>query len=251
MSGADDAEVPGRSAGWGGPAGSAVDPRLILPPAPTDEEDPRLGAARKVGRAVRVAIDRLTATSAPAEVLEAVAARMDEVLGLLDGYGSTRSYEGVAEASGMGHDRAFFDWSPQLGLANPLAPPLQVTIEGDTIVGTGRFGAAYEGPPGSVHGGCVAAAFDEILGVTQSLSGQMGMTGTLTVRYRRPTPLHTDLRFEGRLESVSGRKVLTSATVYAHGELTAEATGLFISVSPERFAAMAALHEGPPAGPEG
>jgi hypothetical protein len=64
------------------------------------------------------------------------------------------------------------------------------------------------------------------------------MTGTLTVRYRRPTPLYTDLRFEGRLVDVQGRKVLTRGTVSAAGRLTAEADGLFISVAPEKFGAL-------------
>lgn len=205
--------------------------------------DKRTAAAREVGESFRRAIDLLTATPAPPEVLAEVADLVSSVVSKLEGYGSNRRYEGLAEASGLGHDRAHFDWSPLLGASNPLAPPLVLDVEGDIVVGRGRFGAAYEGPPGCVHGGLVAAAFDEVLGLTQSLSGQVGMTGTLTVRYRRPTPLHTELRWEGRLESVSGRKVTTSSVVIAKGEVTAEATGLFITVSPERFAALAALRE--------
>ena len=42
------------------------------------------------------------------------------------------------------------------------------------------LGPVYEGPPGHVHGGLVAAMFDELLGFAQ-LSG--GFTGTLTIRY--------------------------------------------------------------------
>ena len=205
--------------------------------------DDRTSAARQVGEAVRRAIDLLTATPAPADVLLDVAGLMSGVVSRLEGYGDNRRYEGTAEASGLGRDRAFFDWSPLLGASNPLAPPLRLDVEGDVVVGSGSFGAAYEGPPGCVHGGFVAAAFDEVLGLTQSLSGQVGMTGTLTVRYRRPTPLHTELRWEGRLESVNGRKVTTTAVVMAHGELTAEATGLFVTVSPERFSALASLRE--------
>jgi len=200
--------------------------------------DERQAAARQVGESVRVAITRLTATSAPPGVLSEVAAKMEEVVALLAGYGSNRRYEGYAEASGAAHDRGFFDWSPQLGSANPLAPPIVIDVEGEVVIGRARFGPAYEGPPGCVHGGFVAAAFDEVLGMAQTLSGQVGMTGTLTVRYRRPTPLYTDLRFEGRLDGVSGRKVLTSANLFAGEDLTAEATGLFISVSPERFSAL-------------
>ena len=66
-------------------------------------------------------------------------------------------------------------------------------------------GRPYEGPPGHVHGGFVAAAFDEVLGFVQSTTGQPGMTGTLTIRYRKPTPLDTDLRFEATVQRVEGR----------------------------------------------
>jgi acyl-coenzyme A thioesterase PaaI-like protein len=205
--------------------------------------DDRQVAARRVGEAVRTVIDLMTATTASAEVLLEAAETMSEVVDLLSGHGSNRRYEGLAEASGLGHDVAFFDWSPQLGLSNPLAPPIYVDIQDGIVIGKVSFGSAYEGPPGCVHGGSIAAAFDEILGLTQSLSGQVGMTGTLTVRYRQPTPLHTDLRFEGRLDGLSGRKVLTSSKLYAGEALTAEATGLFVTITPERFRALSANRE--------
>ena len=166
-----------------------------------------------------------------------------EIAGRLEAFGAQRGYEGMAEASGMGHDRAHFDWSPLLGLANPLAPPLRAKVEDGIVVGRVCFGSAYEGPPGCVHGGYVAAAFDEVLGLAQSLSGQVGMTANLTIRYRRPTPLHSELRFEGRLQGVNGRKVIATGRLLAGEDLTAEAEGLFITVSPERFAALSSLRQ--------
>ncbi len=205
--------------------------------------DPAVAAARAVGEELRRVIDRLTATSAPPEVLEEAVGRLQEVEALLRPFDAVRRYEGSSEASGLSHDRAFFDWSPQLGLANPLAPPIYASVEDGMIVGRARFGIAYEGPPGCVHGGYIAAAFDEVLGLTQTLSGRMGMTGTLTVRYRRPTPLNADLRFEGRVESVQGRKVTTAGRLLSAGELTAEATGLFITISPEHFRSLSAQRE--------
>lgn len=208
--------------------------------------EPAVEAAREVGEAVRRVIERLTATSAPPEVLADAAERLDQVLALLQPFDSVRRYEGSSEASGLSHDRAFFDWSPQLGLSNPLAPPIHVAVEDGIIVGTARFGIAYEGPPGCVHGGYIAAAFDEVLGLTQTLSGKVGMTGTLSVRYRRPTPLYVDLRLEGRVESVNGRKVLTAGCLMAEGQLTAEATGLFITITPEHFNSRAAQRERSP-----
>lgn len=202
-----------------------------------------VAAAREVGQALRRVIDRLTATSAPPDVLREAVARLAPIEDLLKPYDAVRRYEGTAEASGLGHDRAFFDWSPLLGMANPLAPPIRVSVEGRQIVGHTRFGIAYEGPPGCVHGGFIAAAFDELLGLTQSLSGKVGMTGTLNVKYRSPTPLLTELRLEGTVDSVSGRKVFTSGRMFAGEVMTAESTGLFISIRPEDFRALSAQRE--------
>ncbi len=88
---------------------------------------------------------------------------------------------------------------------------------GDKVEGRGTFGVAYEGPPGHVHGGFLAAAFDEVLGMAQSLTGNPGMTGTLTIRYRRPTPLLTELVFEAYVDRVEGRKIFTHGTLSANG----------------------------------
>jgi acyl-coenzyme A thioesterase PaaI-like protein len=230
-SGIDEAILASMTEGLSGIEGSVAD---------------HVAAAREVGQALRRVIDRLTATSAPPEVLREAVARLAPIEDLLRPYEQVvRTYTGTAEASGLGHDRAFFDWSPLLGLANPLAPPIRAWVEGRTVVGQARFGIAYEGPPGCVHGGYIAAAFDEMLGLTQSLSGQAGMTGTLTVRYRKPTPLHRELRLECTVDSVQGRKVLTSGRMYAGETLTAEATGLFISIQPETFRALSAQRERP------
>jgi len=81
----------------------------------------------------------------------------------------------------------------------------------------------------------VAAAFDEVLGYTQSLTGHPGMTGRLITHYRSPTPLHTELRFEAWVERVDGRKIFTASTLHAGERLCAEAEGLFISIKPGTF----------------
>ncbi|HVF32618.1 MAG TPA: PaaI family thioesterase [Acidimicrobiales bacterium] len=83
---------------------------------------------------------------------------------------------------------------------------------------------------GHLHGGFIAATFDQVLGMAQSFSGHPGMTGTLTVRFRRPTPLNADLVVEGRLERIEGRKNFTSAQLLHDGVITAEAEGIFITV---------------------
>lgn len=192
---------------------------------------------------MRAVIERMVATSAPAEVFAGVADDLRAVAARLEGYPQEPIYLGYAEAATAGDAAGPFDNSPLLGRANPLAPPLRLRLEDGRIVGTARFGSAYEGPPGCVHGGFVAAAFDEVLGAAQSLSGQPGMTGRLTVHYRSPTPLHGELRFTGVFDRVEGRKIFTSGTVHAGERLCAEAEALFVSIDFKRFAELKAARE--------
>jgi acyl-coenzyme A thioesterase PaaI-like protein len=130
----------------------------------------------------------------------------------------------------------FLRRSPFTGAANPLAPPLHPRVGADGVVeATVELGELYEGPPGHVHGGVVAALFDEVLGFAESLTEQPGMTGRLTVAYRAPTPLHVPLQVRGWVERVEGRRILARGTLDHEGRRCAEAEGLFVRVSAERF----------------
>jgi acyl-coenzyme A thioesterase PaaI-like protein len=206
----------------------------------SDEGGDRISEMRDLADAVRELIERMVATQAPPDVFAGVAGDLRGVAARLGEYPQGSLYFGYAEAANAGDASAPFDNSPLLGLANPLAPPLLLRVEEDRVVGTARFGSAYEGPPGCVHGGYVAAAFDELLGLTQTLGGSPGMTGRLTVHYRSPTPLQTELALEGRLDRVDGRKTFVVGTIHAGDRLCAEAEGLFVSVGAERFQALLA-----------
>lgn len=197
---------------------------------------PRRQAARRMGESMRALIEQLTSTMAPADALDEAADRIDAVRRRLADYPGGRLPDGFGESANAGDVHAFFDNSPMLGTANPLAPPLEMDPGGDVVVARVCFGSAYEGPPGCVHGGYIAAAFDEVLGLVQSLTGHPGMTGTLAVRYRRPTPLHVDLVFEGRVERVEGRKIYTSGVARHGDEVTAESEAVFVRVDFHRIA---------------
>jgi acyl-coenzyme A thioesterase PaaI-like protein len=124
--------------------------------------------------------------------------------------------------------------NPVSGAMNPIAPPVvhySVETMGASTTelrGTVNFSSAFEGPPRWVHGGMVAAALDDALGLANGLAGKAGLTVTLTVRYHKPTPLRTDLDIEARCLDGDGRKVTSWAGIYCAGDLLAEAEGLFI-----------------------
>ena len=208
-------------------------------PPPPPPSTGRRAAAARLADATRRIIDRVARVTLEADELERAADEMEQVAAHLESTGEERSFWGFAEAANAGDTHAFFDRSPIIGHANPLAPPIEVELTGDRVFGRVTFGTAYEGPPGCVHGGFLAAAFDEGLGMAQSTAGNPGMTGTLTVRYRSPTPLHEDLRFEGWVDRVDGRKIFAQGTCHVGDRLTAEAEGVFISVDFLRFAELA------------
>jgi acyl-coenzyme A thioesterase PaaI-like protein len=212
-----------------------------------DDVSPQRAEMRRLADAGRLVIERMATTAAPHAVVERAAELIEAAARELEGHGTARRYEGFAESANAGGSPSpHFDHSPIMGMANPIAAPARIESGGDrTIIMHMQFGSAYEGPPGSVHGGVVAAAFDEVLGMTQSLSGEPGMTGTLTVKYRRPTPLHCELRFEGTLDRVEGRKIFTTGRCFAGDDLTAEAEGLFIRVDFQRIAAMMVTRDQP------
>ena len=140
-----------------------------------------------------------------------------------------------------GNDVSFLDRSPIIGAINPLSAPMHIDThinsEGvNMVTGTVTFGPQYEGAPTCVHGGFIAAYFDEVLGVAQSTTGNPGMTVNLTIDYRSPTPINKPLVFTGWVERVERRKIFTVGKLH-HGEtLCAEAHAIFVSMSPELMA---------------
>jgi acyl-coenzyme A thioesterase PaaI-like protein len=134
------------------------------------------------------------------------------------------------------HYGDLLDFSPLAGLANPLAPPMSVSKEDDaTLAATLTFSAAFEGGPGLTHGGYVAAAFDELLGLTQSLTGEAGVTAKLKVRYRSPCPLNTELRMEGKVHKIEGRRIVAKGTMHADERLVADGEATFIVLDEEVY----------------
>ena len=115
-----------------------------------------------------------------------------------------------------------------LGPHHPLRPELEIAHESGTTRGTVRFGVTFEGPPGCVHGGFVAHFFDQVLGQHNLWARIPAMTGTLSVRFRKATPILRELAFEVRHERRGERKVVTSGRLFAGEEVFAEGEGTFV-----------------------
>ena len=120
---------------------------------------------------------------------------------------------------------------PWLGRA--MSPRFELTLDGDTVVGHGVLTGVHAGMPGFAHGGWIALFFDELLGRASMFADVPQMTGTLTVKFRKPTPIGVELEVVARREKVDGRRTRMTATLSADGVVTAEAEGLFVSLTRE------------------
>ncbi len=195
---------------------------------------PEQQAARDVADAIRRLARELETTSASIAELESLRSDIDRLTeSLEDGDLLATTAGDTPNVAYQAH--RLRERSPFIGRANPVALPLVVEFVDGGIDAIANFGTLYEGPPGCLHGGYIAGIFDEVLGAAQTLSGQAGMTGRLTIHYRSPTPLNTDLHLRARLESVNGRKILCKGTLHAGDRLCAEAEGLFIAVDPKKL----------------
>jgi len=208
---------------------------------PPEETSPQ---KERMAQALRDLINGLTMAELPEATLAKLAAEIESQSAKLRDFPTRTPRQAFGQASSVNDRRSFREHSPLAGSCNPIAPPLTLRIETGQdgrpqVVGEVQFGWAYEGPPGHVHGGYVAAIFDELLGLAQTLSGESGMTGKLTTRFRLPTPLLTPLTLIGTFDRMDGRCIQTTGKLYAGDLLTADAEGLFMRLEARHIESLA------------
>ena len=92
----------------------------------------------------------------------------------------------------------------------------------------------YAGPPAAAHGGIVAAYLDEVLAAAVlGHTGRVHVTGELSVRYIKPTPLERPLLGRSRVVRAAEKYLEVEGTLedLATREVTARATGRFFPVA--------------------
>lgn len=122
--------------------------------------------------------------------------------------------------------------SPVSGRANVAAAPLVLEHGPGVTRGVATFTELHEGPAGHVHGGVIAAVFDELLGVAQVHSGAAGYTVELDVRFHRITPLFVPVVHEARILDRDDRRIRVRGTSFRQVEpdrLLASAVGTFVA----------------------
>ena len=95
--------------------------------------------------------------------------------------------------------------------------------------------AAYEGYPGLVHGGIVAAMLDEVVGRVAMIGDHhhFMMTVRLDLKYRQPVPVETPLQLVGRIERLRGRLGKATGELHLPGGTVAVEASLTLADIPD------------------
>jgi acyl-coenzyme A thioesterase PaaI-like protein len=191
----------------------------------SDELERRRAIYEPLTQSVRALIDAAIRTEVDAETVAAATAEIDAITARLrsaqiDGpYGVRYNAEGESTAWG----------NAVIGLRNPIAPPVVMQQdESGKVWSDFVLGAAYEGPPGHVHGGVCALILDHVLGdIASGGLTKPAFTGTISCRYLRATPLGP-LHAEAWVERTEGVKTFAVGHLADAEGVTVEAEGVFI-----------------------
>ncbi|MGB6208737.1 PaaI family thioesterase, partial [Mycobacterium sp.] len=115
-----------------------------------------------------------------------------------------------------------------IGIRNPIAPPVAIHRDNSGKAWCDlHLGAAYEGPPGHVHGGIAALVLDHLLGEAASDGVNPRLTGTISLRYVRATRLG-QLHAEAITTRTDRVKTFAAGHLADEEGVTVEAEGVFI-----------------------
>jgi uncharacterized protein (TIGR00369 family) len=127
------------------------------------------------------------------------------------------------------------------GESNPAGVHVRFYEQEDGSVMSRFTGAEqHQGYPGRMHGGVITAILDETIGRAIMIPyGEdiWGVTGEISVRFRKPVPLGVELTAVGRITEEKKRTFKgTGELLLPDGEVAAEASGTYIKMEIERIA---------------
>lgn len=127
------------------------------------------------------------------------------------------------------------------GSKNEVGYQLKTVWDGDETVTRFRPEKHHTSIPGYVYGGLLASLIDchgtgsAALARLKADGKELGdgeserfVTGTLTVKYLKPTPIDDELEIRGIIKEIKGRKITVEARLIAKGEVCV--TGEIIAI---------------------
>ncbi|HEX7883077.1 MAG TPA: PaaI family thioesterase [Afipia sp.] len=140
------------------------------------------------------------------------------------------TFDGLEEQRLSGAPDNLFHQCFGCGPSHPAGLHVRTFRTDDGVASPILISQRYEGPPGAAHGGIVAAYLDEVLAATVlRVTGRLGVTGELTIRYIKPVPTETPIVGRGSLVTDHGRYV------DVEGRLESLSTGDVLATGRGRF----------------
>ena len=108
---------------------------------------------------------------------------------------------------------------------------LQIELEprdGGGVAGRFFVKQDHQGPPGVGHGGVIAAALDEAMGLAIYAGGTLAYMAALQVQLHAPAPVGSFVELEAAIVGEEGRRIEVGARARAGDTELATATGTFV-----------------------
>jgi acyl-coenzyme A thioesterase PaaI-like protein len=191
-----------------------------------DEVEGDWGARRRLASSMRVLAERCVSTEVSASVLAEAQGLVEQATALLP-LGPTAA-ESFSDQSYHEDPAIWIDRGALNGRSNPIAPPMIVTMDGGVARCLLTLEERFVGAPGIVHGGVLAACFDQVCGHCAVANGYPGLTVRLEVRYSKPARVHTELSFEATVTGALGRQATVQSTCSLDGVEVATCRAVFV-----------------------
>ena len=193
-------------------------------PDPGAKRAVRRAAIADLARAVRQLADAVAETGTGNEEVAAVATEVRRLRRRLAAARHDGPYSGLhGQELDLSTPAGPLPLSPIIGDCNPSAPEVALSFVDGRVMGTTRLTKRHVGPPGFAHGGIGAMIADQLVAVTPYRLGLTCVTRWMTVRYRRPIPLYSDIALEAWCEPVDDARVRAWCTIGHEGGVDLEA----------------------------
>ena len=207
-----------------------------MPYDPGSQEATYWQARHRLAAATRALNEKLVSTDIGPELAATVTEKIDALTAELSQVEQVNGLIDMAKRGERGTiDNVMGELVAMAGRSHPCSPELIWQEKPNRIIGTVTFGQAFEGPPGHVHGGWVAGVLDHLMGMTHVRTGHPGMTGGLSVRYLKPTPLNQLIEVSAQATELDDKRTEVKAAMRFGETTTAMAEAIFVRVDREKF----------------
>ena len=184
--------------------------------------------------ALRRLAGQLLSLEHPHPAVDAVIERVAEWENGAGGRGRTGCHT-ADRRDGADSQRVYLSHAFDIGAFNPCFPEYEFDrIDAETAAGRVTFPVVYEGPPGLVHGGFLAVFFDCVIQHQNCATELSGKTRSLNVKFRRPTPILTELRFD-ITRTQEDRGVTSTARLLLDDEVLCIGEATTLALSPDKL----------------